>query len=116
MKRAASGAADRKAAEGKTTSFIMKDGKGSVKMKMMNAAGRMIQVPERPLEPRPELEPEVDREDKLDYISDHLKDFIEFTETYVSDIVDEFWRLEPWKVRLWRKEGVVLGGFKEGRG
>ena len=84
-------------------------------MRMMNGAGRMIEVPEQPLEPRHELEPEADREDKLDYIADHLKDFIEFVETYVSDIVDEFWQLEPWKVMIWRQEGVILGGNKEGQ-
>lgn len=75
-----------------------------------NGVGRSILLPERPLDPPAEKEPEITLEDKMEYIEDHVREFIEFAETYAPDIVQEFWDQWPHMRDRWLKNGVVIGG------
>lgn len=75
-----------------------------------NGVDRSILLPERPLEPPAEKEPEITRDDRVEYIEDHVRDFIAFAETYVPDIVGEFWDQWPHQRDRWMKNGVVMGG------
>ena len=79
-----------------------------------NGVGRSILLPERPLEPPAEKEPEITREDKLEYIEDHLREFVEFAESYVPGIVDEYWDKWPFQRDRWLEFGVVMGGGAHG--
>lgn len=79
-------------------------------VKMQNGAGRWITVYERPMEPPAEKEPEITREDRVEYIEDNVREFIEYAESYVPDIVQEFWDQWPHMRRQWLKNGVVMGG------
>lgn len=76
-----------------------------------NGIGRAIVLLERPLEPPREKKPPTEsREDQLDYCRDFFSKFVEYAESYVPAIVDEFCRLYPWQFKDWEKNGVTIGG------
>lgn len=54
------------------------------------------------------------REEDLEYINDFLEDFVEFVETKIPDIVDQFIDLFPARHNYWCKQGYVIipGGRK----
>ena len=56
-----------------------------------------------------------EREEQLDYCRDYFDDFIEYAETYVPEIVDEFCHEFDWRYKKWLKDGVTVrfGGKHE---
>lgn len=76
------------------------------------AFNEMYRVPDRPLEPRedkyyPAMSYEEDKKILMEFVKDHVEDFIEYIDNYDSTLFWDFADIERWKWNKYKEENRI---------